>query len=222
MYKSMELRPSLMSCRSSAIEHLSTSACQQMVVGLAWFYCNGNRSESATTKPRYIIGSILRQLLEKQPNLRSPEFRLYLKQRHDFGRVHVDRRLAQQFVDDILSLTVAFHESILVIDGIDECPEPREICQLLTKLATKMKVLVASRMARSIDAEFRNGRKLEITENWTSIDIATHLTWCFEHDPKLRKINGDLKEHIRTHLLLNSDGMYFPCVSTLIFCTGSG
>jgi hypothetical protein len=193
------------------IERFRTNA-SQTIVGVAWFYCNGSQSESATMKPRYIIGSILRQLLEQLRNLKTPEFGSFLEQRYAFGRAHVEHWLLQLFVDDILSIVLAFHQSILIIDGIDECPEPHavQVCQLLTKLATGMKVLVASRMTRSIDAEFLNRKKLKITEKLTSIDITTHLTWNFEHDPKLRKITRELQEYIKTHLCLNSEGMYIP------------
>ena len=95
---------------------------------------------------------------------------------------------------------------VVIVDGVDECPDRQAICELLVQLAKKMKVLVVSRREKDIIDGFAKERGLEITEALTSPDIAMHVEWMLEHDPKLKVLKESMKMTIKAHLITKSRG----------------
>jgi hypothetical protein len=95
---------------------------------------------------------------------------------------------------------------VVIVDGVDESLDRAGICRLLVQLAEKMKVLVASRREKDITDVLGKERRLEMTEELTSSDIATHVRWMLEHDPKLKPIKDSMKTTIKTCLSAKSKG----------------
>lgn len=139
-------------------------------------------------------------------NLYTYEYLTYLERLRENGRKVIDSDLVKMFINDIFHVTSHMENVVVVVDGVDECPDRPDICQLLVQLATKMKVLVVSRREKDIMDAFANEGALEMTEELTSTDIATHVGWMLEHDPKLKGLRESMKMTIKTHLVTNGKG----------------
>lgn len=111
-----------------------------------------------------------------------------------------------RFMRDISHFTSWVRDMVVIVDGVDECLDRAGICRLLVQLAEKMKVLVASRREKDITDVLGKERRLEMTEELTSSDIATHVRWMLEHDPKLKPIKDSMKTTIKTCLSAKSKG----------------
>jgi hypothetical protein len=174
---------------------------------LAWFYCDGTRNLSARTDIRYILGSILRQLLEASEKSKGSHLKS-LKQLQETANDTVDSKLANLFIDTILSTSKTFSQVYIVVDGIDECPKRTELCESILKLSgANVKVLITSRRERDIADLLHNQNQVEISKDSSSADISIHIDWMFENDKKLTAIKSDLKKQIKSELLSSSSGM---------------
>jgi hypothetical protein len=179
-----------------------------------YFYCDGKCNLVSKRDPRYILGSILRQLFEimlkASPDRTTTELkRIYEAARHTSGS-----KLIELLVQEIRELAAnSFDRGNLwiIVDGIDECPKKEDLCKFLLRLATlNIKVLVISRFERDIEREFSNLLQLEISAEISAIDIETHLKHSFKYDPKLKRIDPELRIELRTKLLQGSAGGYGP------------
>lgn len=174
--------------------------------GLAFFYCNGNFSEKRET--RYIIGSVIRQLfLSCSLDEETPQGQL-------LHRLHRDNQAylsVSNMIATIKSLSKFHQEVYIIIDGIDECLGPTELCNILSKLAaiTNIKVLATSRDERDIAEAFSDTPQLIMDESAVQADIATYINWRLNHDGCLRQAESDMKQHIKNRLLTENGGMYF-------------
>jgi hypothetical protein len=123
----------------------------------------------------------------------------------------------------LLPWLVDFYKEVyIIVDGIDEiadAEEQRFLRASLPKLAvSSARVLVTS---RSINVGFND---MELPTNEMEIldenhffvkmdpkdvaeDIEAHLTWVFENDAKLRRLNLQLKEEIRELICDKHSGM---------------
>lgn len=119
----------------------------------------------------------------------------------------------------IKSLSKFYYEISIIIDGIDECLRPTELCNILSKLAatTNIKVLATSRHERDIAEAFSDIPQLIMEDSAIQADIGTYIDWRLEHDGCLRQAKSDLKQHIKKRLLTENGGMYFlPICQKLI------
>lgn len=201
----------LISLRSSIIDNLSAYASEKPSIGLLWFYCDGSRNISAKTEPRYILGSVLRQLWELLIRSKGSQDTITLIQRlQEKSRCVVDSKLVGMMIEAIHSIAKHFHEVYIVIDGIDECSAQTDLCKIAIELAVvPIKVLVTSRPEREISEIFFEKIQLEITEEISSADISTHVDWIFRNDLILKKIKLDLKGHIMSQLVSRNNGVKF-------------
>lgn len=172
---------------------------------MAWYYCDG-RSTFGKNETRYIFGSILKQFYEilvKSENLRVEQD---LEELYKAGCNTPNSRLATFFLDRIKR----FHhcEVYIVIDAIDECPNRPDLCRKILEMASgKFKVLVTSRLERSIAGMFQNQNHLEIAEEFLKSDFAIHIDWMLKNDDKFKILNSNMKEEIKTKLLNQSKGL---------------
>jgi septum formation inhibitor MinC len=134
------------------------------------------------------------------------QYLTYLDQLQKDGRKVIDSDLVKMFINDISHFASHMEDVVVIVDGVDECPNRQDICELLVQLATKMKVLVVSRREKEIMDVFAEESRLEITEALTSSDIAKHVEWTLEHDPKLKRLEESMKMTIKTHLITKSRG----------------
>jgi hypothetical protein len=97
----------------------------------------------------------------------------------------------------------------IIVDGIDESRESKDIASCLRGLGTRskmFKVLVASRPDYLED--ILNGVLLiEVNASTSSDDIKKHLEWCLLNDPVLKQMSHSMKMEVRGQLLPLHDGM---------------
>lgn len=108
-------------------------------------------------------------------------------------------------------LSKFYREVSIIIDGIDECLRPTELCTILSELAaaTNIKVLTISRAESDIAVAFSDVPQLIMDEPAIQADIGIYIDWRLNHDGRLRQVNSDLKKHIKERLLIGNSGMYF-------------
>jgi len=100
-----------------------------------------------------------------------------------------------------------FSEVYLIIDGLDECSD--RMC-LLRKLyafrASNVRVLVTSRPEIDISLAF-TGKQSLVIDDHVMDDIATHVAWALESEPRLSNIHTGLKDEIQRELIERCGGM---------------
>jgi hypothetical protein len=171
---------------------------------VVFFYCSGNFQE--TKDPRYIIGSILKQLFSSCAlDAESPAYQRLKKLNNSGNRMPIS-----EMTSTIQWLSRFFAKIVIIVDGIDECLDPRALCSALITLVVKnMRVLAISRPERDISTAFSSYPTLEMDEAVNYRDIVVYVReWRMNHDLYLRRIKNDLKEHIKQRLLDNCGGMY--------------
>lgn len=100
-----------------------------------------------------------------------------------------------------------FGEIYVIIDGLDECTTREPLLLLLQKLKLKNgRILFSSRPKGDIMTAFEGRPSLAI-DGKNSMDIATHVNWKLNHDPRLIRIKQSLKKEIEETLIQRSGGM---------------
>ena len=93
------------------------------------------------------------------------------------------------------------------MDGLDECSSRQSLVLTLRKFNVRnLRILVTSRPELDITTIFATNQSLDIDEQVVN-DIVTHVRWEIESDPKLSRIQPELKCEIQDQLIAKSDGM---------------
>lgn len=189
------------------IDDLSKYISTNQSIGLAWIYCDGTRGVSARAENRYIFGSILRQLLQGPLNRRVPGVIEFVEELHRCNADATDSALTASFITTIRHST--FQSQIyVVIDGIDECPNPSDLCEKILQMAQpKVKILVSSRSERNIAEAFQNQKHLELTEDRLRRDMETYIDWALANENGLKRVKPEMKEQIKNKLLEKNNAM---------------
>ena len=103
---------------SSIVDNFSTLVSQDFQLGLAYFYCDGTSNVSAKTETRYILGSILRQLLSR---IQPQEWLARIEKLHEDEKTLVNQEFALNLANSILLVAQWFPHVYIFIDGVDEC-----------------------------------------------------------------------------------------------------
>jgi hypothetical protein len=189
------------------IDDLSKYISTNQSIGLAWVYCDGTRRVSAKTENRYIFGSILRQLLQGPLNRKVPGVIEFAENLRRCNGDATDSTLETSFIHTIRQLN-SQSELYVVIDGIDECPNPPDLCEKILQMAQpKVKILVSSRSERNIAEAFQNQKHLELTEDQLRRDMETYIEWALENENGLKKVKREMKEEIKAKLLEKNNAM---------------
>ena len=152
-----------------------------------------------------MFGSILRQLLEIRLRLKVPQVIEFMEAFQGYHKADGESALSAALIWAIGQLT--FHEIVIVVDGVDECPNRLEICKKLCQMSNdKIKVLVISRNERDIAAVFGSQKHVQFTVDISRLDIATHVDWAFENDEKLKNLRPEFKNEMKEIILSKSDG----------------
>lgn len=169
--------------------------------------------------PRYVIGSILAQLLSQLPKddraaKIAPVASVYetdVYKGNNYRVRDLDDSLFRILEDLVIKLAEPFY---VIIDGLDEIEStmrPRLLSFLKTLWAnTSIKLLLTSRPETDIKQAFneQNLPELPISENAVQQDIFCYVKWQLENDPDLCKIKSKaLKADIERTLLKRSGGM---------------
>lgn len=174
---------------------------------LAIFYCDGNNAEKRDS--RHILGSILRQLvLSSSIEPDGPQFK-HLKQLHQTCQNKA--KMIPELLNAINLIAKCFNSVILIIDGLDECSNPSEVCTALKDAAgSSIRILASSRWERDIADIFCEHPQMELEDSLLQADIEVYIDWRLANETRLRKIKSSLKEEIRNALTSHSGGMFVP------------
>jgi hypothetical protein len=192
------------------IDNLTSNYLANPNVGLAWFYCDGNANQSCKADKRYIFGSLFYQLCKRLLDTGGNRLIAFMEDFQAKYRNATDTELTEGFTHAIPELSFESESGIyIVIDGIDECPDPAKLCEQFLQIARgQVRVLVTSRSGlRDIDQVFQGQPHVLFGAEQSSRDIAIHIEWSFETDKRLKKVKPDLKNEIKGKLLSKSEGM---------------
>lgn len=180
---------------------------------VTWFYCDG-RSESRTTEPRCILGSILRQLIDRIDRNRLHEVLAYLKEFRSEEKGTAKNKIGETFIKFIVKICATFGKKLFVIvDGIDESPEAKQLSFDMIDLAANfvptplVHVLVSSRPETDIERVLCHQVRIHLEKDLVSKDLETHLNWRLDNDESLKKMDNWTKKKVKKALLKSHQGM---------------
>lgn len=94
------------------------------------------------------------------------------------------------------------------MDGLDECSNRKSLALTLRRFNVRnVSILVTCRPELDIAGILATNQSLDIDKQVVN-DIVTHVRWEIESDPKLSRIQPQLKQEIQDQLIAKSDGMY--------------
>jgi hypothetical protein len=178
-------------------------------VCLAYFYCNSNFSQKDST--RDILGSILKQVLPQWSSYTgSPPLGFVLPLYEKYLEFNDGPELVQAFADILDRVATSLFCIYVVIDGLDEIVDRRQLLSVLKRLSAqsqKLRLLLVSRPEKDIERSFAGKNRLDIYEDCVEADIAAYIHWKMDYDEKLSPIKPSLKQEIKFQLLSQSGGM---------------
>jgi hypothetical protein len=181
--------------------------------GVALFYCNGNSWDK--NRCSYIVSSILRQLITPLLRQDSPQ----MKHLQNLYRDSHKDPTVSELASSIRWLSKFFKRIYIVLDGLDECPQPIDVCAVLSELAVmNIKVLVLSQPGGDIAVSMKDKQKLEIEKRFVEADIAVYIDWRLQHDHNLGRMKPQLKREVKEKLLVKSSGMYVKRLKAFYCC----
>ena len=204
--------------RSVVIDYLKSECRGNEAVG--FFYCD--RNESERRNPESVMRAIVKQLSCPRPEMPIPAIivREYEKRKHDgFSSGHLG-------LEDSLRLTTqlinSYQQSIIVIDGFDECdPDKRKLLlrslinltQSTANISTILKVFISSRDDRDISLWLENHPNIYIKPSDNAGDIERFVRKEVSRriaDQELLEgvVDEALEEKICKRLVEGSNGMY--------------
>lgn len=188
---------------SSSVMSKCFSFKQDKSTAVIIFYCDGKVAEKRLS--RYIFGSILRQLLSSPVSLETGKMK-------NIQRLYDEKLSTERLVGNLITYISEtaynhFLDVYIVVDGLDECAIPKEVCEHLMTLATgNVKVLAFSRSEDEIKKVFESCRQLQIKDEFVSVDVKIYVDWRLAHDEILRSIKPRLKQEISDKLLAKNEG----------------
>jgi hypothetical protein len=104
------------------------------------------------------------------------------------------------------------HQSLVLIDALDECDNRESIVALIDQLRTlelKMNILVTSRNKGDIGDRFEGAGRLRIESRLSEMaeDINSYVTSRIDNDSRLRRLSPALRLHISDVLNNRAQGM---------------
>jgi hypothetical protein len=183
---------------------ISEKTVEDPSTALAYFYCDGNYPE--TQEARYVFGRLIRDLLTHRSVRECIERLRGLRESHSMDS---ETLLLRGLLSMLQWISNSVDRMYIIIDGLDECKERKELLALLRQLsAPNLHVLVTSRPETDIRKAFEGKPCLEMLEDAVQHDIATHIEWMLTHDEDLEDLPHSLKREIRERLVAKSQAMY--------------
>ncbi|RWA06648.1 hypothetical protein EKO27_g8459 [Xylaria grammica] len=175
-------------------------------VAVIYIYCNYKEEQIQT--PRNMIGSLLKQLIQRRAVLPDHVRGLYKKNLQTTTHLGLDE-LTRALVQEM----TAFSSVFVVIDALDECPERGNTrARLLTevqKLPQNARILITSRYSSKIEGKFENVLRIDIRE--TDDDVKRYVEARIEKETSLAKHVRPipaLMEDMTKTVIQNSQGMF--------------
>jgi hypothetical protein len=121
-------------------------------------------------------------------------------------------KIGRRFVEFIAEVCAKFGKKLfVVVDGIDESAEAKQLSYDTLDLATNSSVLfrvfVSSWRQTNIERVLSNRLRIHLTPDLVRNDLERHLNSCFDKDETLKIMKSDIKEKIKKELLKKHQGM---------------
>jgi hypothetical protein len=159
--------------------------------------------------PRYIFGSLVRQLIAPLLDVGTPHAEHINALRERDSQRYNSAVPSDVLIGTLKRIATSFDRVCVIIDGLDEC-ENREL--LLRELAEfhidNVCMLVTSRPEDDIQRALKERAKMTMEEGYVQHDIAIYIDWMLENDDKLNRMKSSLKYEIKDILMGKSGGMY--------------
>lgn len=171
--------------------------------GLAFTYLKYNNPQQSLAS---VVGSLLRQLLEKHQELPVEINAVYESHQKGLSPPNADE-LARL----LLLVMDSFVETFVIIDALDECDEQLrwDLVQTLQSCQPHAKVMITSRGLEAIAAELVEYSRFEIRAH--AQDIELYIDAFVERHRHLRRVvdkSSAIRADIKTAVIRNAEDMY--------------
>jgi Cdc6-like AAA superfamily ATPase len=193
---------------SIIVEHLQTNFRNDAGIGIAYLYCNFRRQQEQ--KPRDLLASLLKQLIQRRPFMPASIITLYKR--------HNDERTRPSFDEiskELHSVVGDYSKAFIIIDALDECQVSeggrRRLLAEMFNLQTKTgaNLLATSRFIPETVKEFE-GRSMPLEIRASDDDLQRYLDGHMVQLPSFVLRSPDLQGEIKTEIIKTVDGMYVP------------
>jgi Cdc6-like AAA superfamily ATPase len=189
---------------SIVVEDLCLRFQNDASIGIAYLYCNFRRHEEQ--KPKDLLASLLKQLIQEQPS--APENVKSLYERHRKGRT---RPSFNELSKALHSIIADYSKVFIIIDALDECQVSdgsrktllTEICSVQAK--TGASVFATSRFIPEIEKELEGSVSLEVRAS--DKDVRRYLDGHMFELPSFVARNRSLQDEIKSEIINAVDGM---------------
>ncbi|KAF3927102.1 hypothetical protein AA313_de0207110 [Arthrobotrys entomopaga] len=186
---------------SIVVDHLSTWILNDEKIGIAYIYCNFNRTHEQTLGD--LLASLLKQLSERRPFLPENVRALYERYRKNKTRPSLDD--IRQALYSVVSI---YSKTFIIVDALDECQAPdrcrtkfvSELFQLHNIYGTS--IFATARPIQEIEDEFGGNTILEIRAG--DEDVRAYLDGQISQADELVQKHSEL---IKTKITNAIDGM---------------
>lgn len=170
----------------------------------AFFYCDFRKPESQD--PLNVLGSLVAQICS-QLEFCPEELELAFSHSR-----HSNKRPTITLLRDILCSLSISRRIVLLIDGVDECNERKELLKSMTyfkHMSENISIFLTSRHELDIQDALISFEHIRI-ETWTKEvdkDIEIYIDHRLQTDQRLLRLKDSVKEEIRQCLHSKSSGM---------------
>ena len=193
---------------SIIIEHLRSKFRNDPNIGIAYLYCNFRQQQ--VQKPRDLLASLLKQLINRRPSV--PR---YIRSLYEYHKEEQTRPLLNEISEALHAIVSEYSRAFIIIDALDECPVSdgsrktllSEIFNLQVK--TGASIFATSRFIPEIMRDFE-GSTTSIEIRASDDDVRKYLDGKMSHLRPFVSRNFALQEEIKTEIIKAVDGMYVP------------
>ncbi|KAL9033596.1 MAG: hypothetical protein Q9214_007437 [Letrouitia sp. 1 TL-2023] len=166
--------------------------------------------------PVTLLGSIIKEL-----HLSLPQTELFkgIQSLYDF---HYDKSSGQAQkppFEDLVSLLIDFAETLpyvlIVVDGLDECPQEYQdqvLCPALKSITSQSEArigfLVTSREESNIETAFAGLAEVGMSKDNVASDVSIYVEAEIERRASLRNLDLELRDEISKALIAGAQGMF--------------
>ncbi|GBE88163.1 hypothetical protein SCP_1203930 [Sparassis crispa] len=173
---------------------------------LAYYYCDFSDSKSAN--PVTVLRTLLTLFMATIDDDSVDTFEDLLKRKKASKSPPDDIELLQS----LLLRAIGERKAIIVLDALDECVDRRWLLEFIPRLVQQASVrwLVSSRREQDIVGAFEDFPTISLSHEFENVyaDIQTHIMQKLETEPRLRRLDSELKAELGSALLHKADGMF--------------
>ncbi|GBE88157.1 hypothetical protein SCP_1203870 [Sparassis crispa] len=173
---------------------------------LAYYYCDFSDSKSAN--PVTVLRTLLTLFMATIDDDSVDTFVDLLKRKKATKSPPDDIELLQL----LLLRAIGERKAIIVLDELDECVDRRWLLEFIPRLVHQASVrwLVSSRREQDIVGAFEDFHTISLSHEFENVyaDIQRYIMQTLETEPRLRRLDSELKAELGSALLHKADGMF--------------